>query len=78
MYRGHLVFKVFEGDGEEFTADDCIDLCLFAGQKLCTALQNVAMDLFQDNIRDGVWSLNYNLLSKIFSLDDSDDIDHLF
>ncbi|KAH8771480.1 hypothetical protein BGZ57DRAFT_984981 [Hyaloscypha finlandica] len=78
MYRGHLVFKVFEGDDEEFTAHNCIDLCLFAEQKLCTPLQNAAMDLFQDSIRDGVWSLNYNLLSKIFCLDDSDDIDHLF
>lgn len=73
MYRGHLVFKVFEGDGEEFTADDCIDLYLFAEQKLCTALQNAAMDLFQYNIRDGVWILNYNLLSKIFSHGDSND-----
>jgi hypothetical protein len=78
MYRGHLVFKAFEGDDEEFTAHNCIDLCLFAEQKLCTPLQNAAMDLFQDNIRDGAWSLNYNLLSKIFCLDDSDDIDHLF
>jgi hypothetical protein len=78
MYRGDLVFKVFEEDGEEFTADDCIDLCLFAEQKLCTALQNAAMDLFQDNIRDEVWSLNYSFLSKIFTHDGSNGIYPLF